>query len=166
MNTGQRVIFASVLNRPLLTFFFIFLRSSVSSFRTIIGRGNEVVVVVEVEAEDGGHDRGERERNAIQSSNWLWRVAFLDFISQPFLTIWIAVFSQRIRVSSISMETPIDPSIPLSGYRKLGLKSQFLRGNLCSKNGKMARVHRSQSGCDMLIQAFISQPALMSVASR
>lgn len=30
-------------------------------------------------------------RNAIQSSNWLWRVAPLNFISQPFLTIWIAV---------------------------------------------------------------------------
>lgn len=31
---------------------------------------------------------------------------------------------------------------------------------------RLARVHRSQSGCDMLIRAFISQPALMSVASR
>lgn len=30
-------------------------------------------------------------KNAIQSSNWLWRVAPLNFISQPFLTIWIAV---------------------------------------------------------------------------
>lgn len=57
--------------------------------------------MVEVEAEDGGYD-GERERNAIQSSNWLWRVAFLDFISQPFLTIWIAVFCNE-SVSPLSL---------------------------------------------------------------
>lgn len=40
-------------------------------------------------------------RNAIQSSNWLWRVAPLNFISQPFLTIWIAVL--RIAFSAYTV---------------------------------------------------------------
>lgn len=40
-------------------------------------------------------------RNAIQSSNWLWRVAPLNFISQPFLTIWIAVL--RIALSAYTV---------------------------------------------------------------
>lgn len=58
-----------------------------------------------------GRRRGEtteNENNAIQSSNWLWRVAFINVISQPFLTIWIAV---SCNVSCLLFEAASYPTV-------------------------------------------------------
>lgn len=121
--------------------------------------------MVEVEAEDGGHDwRTRAQRDPIVKlvvaccfSRFHITAIFDDLDRRFFATNPCLLYLYGDANRSVHS---------LSGYQKLGPKSEFLRGNLCSKNGKMARVHRSQSGCDMLIQAFISQPALMSVASR
>lgn len=82
---------------------------------------------------------------------------FLDFISQPFLTMWIAVFCGAAVLCS-----------RIDDLRAIGAKLRYMKASreYISSTGRKARMHCSQSGCDMLMRAFISQPALMSVAPR
>lgn len=156
-----RNLFASVLNRALFFFFlFFFVRSSVFSHdHRKDGRGR-----------GGGRRWRARWRTRAQRDPIVKLVVACCFSRFHITAIFDDLdrrFLQRIRVSSVSMETPIDPIRPFRYWDIAEIPIVFLRGNLCSKNGKIvARVHRSQSGCDMLIRAFISQPALMSVASR
>lgn len=101
------------------------------------------------------HPTSSIRRNAIQSSNWLWRVASLNFISQPFLTSWIAVLC--IAFSSLSAQE----------RRRISYKNRRAKFPEIAPSTTEERVLALLTKWlwYVNITVFISQPALMSVAA-
>lgn len=90
-----------------------------------------------------------RRRNAIQSSNWLWRVASLNFISQPFLTSWIAVLCIVFSTQRRSEKAGYVKCVNLIVVRNVLLL--LLPLIALHRLQKKVYSRRSQSGCDMLM---------------
>lgn len=95
-----------------------------------------------------GEHAAHRRRNAIQSSNWLWRVASLNFISQPFLTSWIAVLCIVFSTQRRSGKAGYVKCVNLVVVRNVLLLLLLL---IALHRLQKVYSRRSQSGCDMLM---------------